>query len=67
MISFFDVNVPLPPEHRLYVQWFRRRGQPGDTMTIADSRWWASRHGYATRHFRCEAEGKIVELPPAAP
>ncbi len=37
-ISMRELNVPFPPEHRLYEQFFRITCEPGDIMTIRDSR-----------------------------
>lgn len=64
-LSFKAINVPLPPEHRLYIQFFRRRARPGDMLLIEDSRRWAAWWGYAERYFLCRPDGSIVELPPA--
>jgi len=46
-------EVPLPPEHRLFEQYFRITCQPGDEMTIRDRRWWFQRQGLGERHFTC--------------
>jgi hypothetical protein len=33
-------NVPLPPEHRIFKTFFAESCDPGDVLTIRDSRWW---------------------------
>lgn len=50
-------NVPLPPEHRLFEQYFARTCRPGDEMTISDPRWWFGRQGQAERRLTCDAAG----------
>ena len=47
-------EVPLPPEHRLFEQYFRLTCQPGDEMTIRDTRWWFRVQGLDRRHLTCE-------------
>ena len=37
-LAMREVNVPLPPEHRLYEQLFERTAAPGDEMRIEDPR-----------------------------
>jgi hypothetical protein len=46
-------EVPLPPEHRLFEQYFRLTCQPGDEMTIRDRRWWFQQRGQGEQHFTC--------------
>jgi hypothetical protein len=46
-------NVPLPPEHRLFEQYFRLTCSPGDKMTIEDTRWWFRRQGLEEVHLTC--------------
>jgi uncharacterized membrane protein YphA (DoxX/SURF4 family) len=47
--SFAQLNVPFPPAHRLYEQYFRNVAQPGDVLEIEDPRPWARRYGYSQR------------------
>ncbi len=37
-MSMRELNVPFPPEHRLFEQFFRITCEPGDILTIRDSR-----------------------------
>jgi hypothetical protein len=46
-------EVPLPPEHRLFEQYFQLTCQPGDRLTIRDRRWWFQHQGQGERHFTC--------------
>ena len=46
-------NVPLPPEHRLFEQYFARTCRPGDHLLISDSRWWFKRQGLDRRVLTC--------------
>jgi len=46
-------NVPLPPEHRLFHQWFVSVCQEGDTLTIRDPRWWYEMQGRSETLIRC--------------
>jgi hypothetical protein len=48
-------NVPMPPEHRLYSQYFRATCQPGERLVIEDSRAWAYRQGLAQQVIACPA------------
>jgi hypothetical protein len=43
------VNVPIPPEHRLFEAYFEQVAQPGETLIIEDPRWCARYWGYAHR------------------
>jgi len=33
-------HVPLPPEHRIFKTYFAESCEPGDVLTIHDTRWW---------------------------
>lgn len=46
-------NVPLPPEHRLFKQYFRATCQPGDQLTIVDQRWWYQERGLGYQEIMC--------------
>lgn len=46
-------EVPLPPEHRLFEQYFQLTCQPGDEMTIRDRRWWFRQQGLDERRLTC--------------
>ncbi len=43
------VNVPLPPAHRIFEEFFNKVRQPGDRLVIRDPRPWAKRSGI---HYR---------------
>lgn len=47
-------KVPLPPEHRVFEQYFQRTCKEGDHMVITDSRWWFRRRGLEQRRLSCE-------------
>jgi hypothetical protein len=49
-------NVPLPPEHRLFEEYFRLTCALGDTLTIHDSRWWFRQQGMEQSHFVCPTD-----------
>lgn len=49
-------NVPLPPEHRLFKQYFEKTCQPGDLLTITDSRWWYQDRGLESQQFSCPTD-----------
>lgn len=51
--TWASLNVPLPPEHRLFKQYFDRTCRPGDRLTVRDSRWWFRRRGLAEQRFTC--------------
>lgn len=51
--TWTSLNVPLPPEHRLYEQYFALSCRPGDAMTIIDPREWYRRQGLGTRTLEC--------------
>ncbi|HEV2972321.1 MAG TPA: hypothetical protein VGY55_20265 [Pirellulales bacterium] len=44
-----ELNVAIPPEHRLFEAYFEQVGQPSDTLIIEDPRWWARLRGYDHR------------------
>lgn len=49
-------KVPLPPEHRLFEQYFQLTCDPGDRMTIRDTRWWFRKKGAELRQVTCNAK-----------
>jgi hypothetical protein len=46
-------NVPMPPEPRLYEQYFHLTCRRGDAMVIRDPRWWAQQQGIEERRLIC--------------
>ena len=46
-------NVPMPPEHRLFEQYFNELCGPGDYLVIQDPRYWAALRGYSERIIPC--------------
>lgn len=40
------LNVPQPPTHRNFENYFRRVGKPGDVLIVVDDRAWAKPAGY---------------------
>jgi hypothetical protein len=46
-------NVPLPPEHRLFEQYFRETCRQGDRLTIVDTRWWYEVRDLGRQEFTC--------------
>lgn len=52
-ITWNVFQVPLPPEHRLFEQYFRLTCQPGDKMTIRDTRWWFRQQGLDQQELTC--------------
>ena len=36
-----SINAPMPPAIRLYEEYFRQVGEPGELLVINDPRWWA--------------------------
>ena len=56
--TWTSLNVPLPPEHRLYEQYFSLTCRPGDVMTITDPRTWYQRQGLGTRTLPCPADSR---------
>ena len=59
-------DVPLPPEHRLFEQHFERTCEPGDRLTIRDSRWWYRVRDLDHRTLTCPASGVGHRGRPAA-
>jgi hypothetical protein len=60
-----ELNVPFPPARRLFVQYFRRVGQPGDVLALDEPRlvvrWMHGRRKIFTR----EPDGRMnVAHPP---
>lgn len=46
-------KVPLPPEHRLFEQYFAATCRPGEEMTITDGRRWFRWRGLERRRLAC--------------
>ena len=40
-----STNAPMPPAIRLYEEYFRQVGEPGELLVINDPRWWARVRG----------------------
>jgi hypothetical protein len=53
-----SLNVPIPPEHRLFEAFFEQIAQPGEVLIIEDSRWCARVWGYAHREIVKKAPPK---------
>jgi hypothetical protein len=47
------LNVPIPPEHRLFESYFDQSCKPGDYLVIRDPRYWAKLRGYGLRRIEC--------------
>jgi hypothetical protein len=47
------LNVPIPPEHRLFESYFSQSCRRGDYLVIHDSRYWAKLRGYELRRLEC--------------
>ena len=54
--TWIAFKVPLPPEHRLFKQYFHATCGPGDRMVITDTRWWYRRRGQDHVVLRCPPE-----------
>jgi len=52
-----NVNVPLPPAHRIFETYFRRVAEPGDVLIVRDPRWWAKKTLNSDYQWRCDANG----------
>lgn len=52
-VTWSAFHVPLPPEHRLFEQFFYRSCHPGDRLYITDSRWWFRLQGLQKREIFC--------------
>jgi len=60
-----NVNVPQPPAHRIFAEYFRRVARPGDRMLVEDSRWWAAVGGWDRYLWQYTGtEYRRVRLPP---
>ncbi|MCH8923022.1 MAG: hypothetical protein IIA67_07735 [Planctomycetes bacterium] len=51
-----QLNVPFPPAHRLYDQYFHQVAEEGDQMRIVDPRRWIRRQGLGDRTLTTEGE-----------
>jgi hypothetical protein len=51
--TWFELGVPLPPEHRLFEQYFQRTCDAGDKLMIRDSRYWFVAQGQSVRDILC--------------
>lgn len=51
--TWHTLNVPFPPEHRLYEAYFNASCEHGDFLIIRDPRHWARWRGYAERRVDC--------------
>src|SRR5688572_4129609 len=51
--TWHTLNVPLPPEHRLFEAYFNESCERGDFLIIHDPRHWARWRGYAERRVDC--------------
>ena len=51
--TWHTLNVPLPPEHRLFEAYFNQSCERGDFMIIHDPRHWARWRGYVERRVDC--------------
>jgi hypothetical protein len=49
-------RVPLPPEHRIFEQYFRLTCKAGDELTVTDARWWFRARGLEKRRLTCPAD-----------
>jgi Methylamine utilisation protein MauE len=57
-VTWSAFNVPMPPERRLFKQYFKLTCQPGDIMVITDTRWWYRRQGLEEERFTCPARDR---------
>ena len=51
--TWHTLNVPFPPEHRLYEAYFNDSCERGDFLIIRDPRYWARWRGYTERRVDC--------------
>ena len=55
--TWTSLNVPLPPEHRLFEQYFALTCRRGDMMRIVDPRAWYRMQGLSERVLTCPGRG----------
>lgn len=55
-----DLNVPLPPEDRLFVAWFHKICRPGETLRIEGI--WTRLADRATSHVTCPGQAAASSL-----
>jgi hypothetical protein len=48
-------NVPMPPEPRLFEQYFWLTCSAGDELVLSDPRWWSKKQGLGERRIACPA------------
>ncbi len=53
IVTGHTLNVPLPPEHRLYEAYFNHSCERGDFLIIRDPTHWAKWRGYSERRVDC--------------
>ncbi len=51
--TWFELGVPLPPEQRLFEQYFQLTCDPGDKLMIRESRYWFVMQGQSVRDIFC--------------
>ena len=59
--AYGALNVPFPPAPRMYLQYFRKVGQPGDRLVIEDSRVWSRWRGRGKQTFVMTDRREVVE------
>ena len=52
-ITWQMLNVPMPPERRLFEAFFRQTCKRGDVMVIRDTRWWFVQRGEGFTRLVC--------------
>ncbi|MDX1944821.1 MAG: hypothetical protein SFU86_05380 [Pirellulaceae bacterium] len=57
------LNVPFPPATRLFRQYLRRLGQPGDMVIVVDPRLWPRWRGYDRLMYLKERDGTVSATP----
>lgn len=53
-ITWDLLNVPLPPERRLFESFFQQTCKTGDVMSIRDTRWWFTSQGTGFTRLVCK-------------